>query len=298
MDIIRLYRDFSIEHYTEGHKHTRPGWVNTECPFCTGNPGFHLGWNINEEYFVCWRCGWHPPLKTISEILNIPKNQAYDIIEQYGINRSIVYSQPKDKKPFTFPIGTKKLLPKHRKYLIKRGFNSKRIEKLYGVKGTGPVSKLDMYDYKHRIIIPYFWNGQVVSFDSRDITDKAENKYYACPEAYEIIGRKQILYGLQEEWTDVGICLEGPTDVWNIGKYSFATSGIKYTTAQVRLMSQIFKKIWVVYDPELQAQKQARKLVSELRFRGVESDNILLDGGKDPGSLNKNEVNELLKQLL
>jgi hypothetical protein len=51
MDIIGLYRDFGIEHRTEGHKHCRPGWVNTECPFCTGNAGLHLGWHIEEEYY-------------------------------------------------------------------------------------------------------------------------------------------------------------------------------------------------------------------------------------------------------
>ena len=69
MDIIRLYRDYGIDHKAEGHKHTRPGWVNTECPFCTGNPGMHLGWNLKEEYFFCWRCGWHAPITTLSELL-------------------------------------------------------------------------------------------------------------------------------------------------------------------------------------------------------------------------------------
>lgn len=46
MDIVRLYHDYGVDHRTEGHKHCRPGWVNTECPFCEGNKGFHLGWNI------------------------------------------------------------------------------------------------------------------------------------------------------------------------------------------------------------------------------------------------------------
>ena len=42
MDIVQLYQDHNVDFMTEGHPHCRPGWVNTVCPFCTGNPGYHL----------------------------------------------------------------------------------------------------------------------------------------------------------------------------------------------------------------------------------------------------------------
>jgi DNA primase len=300
MDIIRLYNDFSIEIAPESHKHSRPGWVNTECPYpnCRGNPGFHLGWNEQEEYFFCWRCGWHPPAKTISLLLNVSESNAMDLMKQYGVNRTFVKAKQKDKKEFKPPSLMEDLTTAHRNYLNRRHFDSHKLEKLYNIKGTGPVSLLDKINYRHRIIIPYYWNGQIVSFDSRDITGRANNKYMACPEDREIIPRKSIIYGLQEYWEDVGICVEGPTDVWRLGKHAFAVSGIQYTYAQVKLISQIFKRVWVVFDPEPQAQRQANKLVAELRFRGVEANNIILDAGKDPGSLTQKEADNLVSKLL
>ena len=50
MDVLRLYQDYGVDHLTEGHKHCRDGWVNTPCPFCSGNDGYHLGWNLYDNY--------------------------------------------------------------------------------------------------------------------------------------------------------------------------------------------------------------------------------------------------------
>ena len=296
MDIIRLYQDFGIEHRTEGHKHTRPGWVNCECPFCTGNPGLHLGWNLEGEYFVCYRCGYHPPVKTLSVLLNMPEFEIKGLLPDYGINRTFIRLPKKGKKEFQFPSGMTSLWKPHLKYLNERGFNAREIEKFWGVQGTGPVSKLDLIDYRFRIIIPFYWNGQIVSFDSRDITNKQRNKYQACPKEREIIEHKKILYGNQEYWERTGIVVEGPTDVWRLGTAACATSGIKYTPAQVKTIANTFKRVAVVYDDEIQAQLQANKLVAELKFRGVDAWNVKIKD--DPGSMKQKDANELVKFLM
>lgn len=300
MDIIQLYQDFNIDFVTEGHKHSRPGWVNCECPFCSSsitNPGYHLGWNETEEYFFCWRCGWHPPVRTISELLKIPINAVPEVLKQYGVNHIRQRIKPVvPKKEFKFPFATSDLEKAHKKYLINRGFNPQEIEKIWKIKAVGPIGKLDGINYRFRIILPYYWNGQIVSFDSRDITGRSTAKYIACPKEREIIEHKSILYGLQEEWTETGICVEGPTDVWRLGVNSFAVSGIEYTHAQVRVMAQTFKRIAVIFDDESQAQKQAKKLVADLKFRGVDAWNIKITG--DPGSMKQSEADELVKSIL
>lgn len=296
MDIIRLYRDFNVNHRTGGHKHCRPGWVNVECPFCEGNPGYHLGWNINEEYYFCWRCGWHAPVKTIAELTGLKENEVTEILPQYGINRTILHQKIKTKREFEIPSGLSYLKTQQKKYLRERMFDPNLIEEKYQIRATSPTSKLGMYYYRFRIFIPYFWNGEMVSFDSRDVTGKQPNKYYACPDEYELMGRKQILYGIQENWNpEIGICVEGPTDVWRLGDMTFATSGIQYTHNQVKLMSSIFKRIAVVYDDEIQAQSQAKKLVAELRFRGVDAWNVSIKG--DPGSLTDKQAKELITYI-
>lgn len=301
MDILRLYQDYEIPFVTEGHKHSRPGWINCECPYCSdlpgSNPGYHLGWNEVEEYYFCWRCGWHPPVKTVAVLLHVQYDEANRLLIQYGVNRSVrTYKKEIKKIEFQLPLGCKDLTQAHEIYLKNRGFNVKEIEKLWGIKATGPVGKLGNIDYRFRIVIPFYWNGEMVSFDSRDITGKQQNKYQACPKEREIIEHKKILYGNQEYWESTGIGVEGPTDVWRLGPCSVATSGIAYRPEQVRIIAQSFKRFAVVFDDESQAQAQARKLVAELKFRGVDAWNIKIKG--DPGSLKQHEADELVKSIL
>jgi hypothetical protein len=296
MDIIRLYQDFGIDFKTENHKHCRPGWVQTKCPFCEGNPGYHLGYNLQDEYWSCYRCGWHAPVTTLSELLKIPIYEVYALVRQYGITRTIIQPKVVEKREFTYPSGMSYLKTSHKKYLRSRNFDPDELQEKWNLGGTSQFSKLGELSYKFRIIIPFPWNGQIVSFDSRDITEKQMNRYQACPAEYEIISHKSILYGNQELWNpEIGICVEGPTDVWRLGGLSFGTSGIKYTPAQVRCMATIWKRIAVVYDDDPQAQVQAKKLVSELKFRNVNAWNVQIVG--DPGGVLQKYANELVNQI-
>lgn len=300
MDIERLYMDFDVDFKTEGHKHTRAGWVNTACPHCTGDhEGYHLGWNIEEEYFRCWRCGWHDPITTISLILGISKRDSALLLQRYGINRQQVKKAViQQEKPLILPTGLTQLTTTHKKYLRKRNFDADRLEQIWKLQSTGPLSKVENSSYKHRIFIPYYWNGELVTFDTRDVTGLAEDKYKACPIEREIIERKKIIYGKQQAWKDgIGICVEGCTDVWRLGEKAFATSGIQFTEEQVRVIAQIFKKVFICYDNEIVAQQQARKLRAELRIRGVAAYVTPFVHG-DPGEQDQAYADQFVQELL
>jgi hypothetical protein len=308
MDIITLYNDYGVEHLTEGNKHCSPGWVNTHCPFCEGSNNYHLGYNFNNNYFVCYRCGWHPVSKAISLLIGISEGQVRDIVKRYGILVPRLIKTPDvkvEKREFSIPTDCSVLLDHHAKYLRKRKFDVEDIMNIWYIMSTGPTSILDvirngkriLLNYRHRILIPFYWNGKMVSFDARDVTGKAINKYYACPKERELIEHKSILYCKQEALQDTAICVEGPTDVWRFGVNSFATSGIKYTPAQVRLMARMFKRVPVCFDGgEPQAIAQANKLVADLKFRGVDSFRVDIEG--DPGNMEQGEANYLVKQLI
>ncbi len=296
MDITQLYKDYNIQYVDKGHKHARPGWINVACPFCTGNPGYHLGYDTVNNKFVCWRCGGKPVLSAISQLLKINKTEAAGVLRKYkGTYISKTKPIKIHRKKFKMPHPLIDFTEAHKRYLKKRKYHVEDITKTWNLKATGIFAMLDKTDYSKRIIIPYHWNGEVVSFDSRDITGKNSRKYIACNKERETIPHKRILYGLQEHWTDVGICVEGPTDVWRMGVKSFAVSGIQYTHAQVRLMAKYFKKIYVLFDPDAQAQRQASKLVSDLQFRGVEAYNIKIN--TDPGDMKPRQAEKLLKTL-
>lgn len=320
MDIISFLNDYSIDYVTEGNKHAHAGWVNIHCPHCEGSKNYHLGFNIDGGYTSCYRCGFHLVSDTIAALLNVDWKKAIEIIKSYGGKAYVKYVEKavhQNTKPHKFPSGTTPLQKQHKAYLESRGFDPDYLERLWHLVGTGAISLLGDLNYKHRIIIPYFWNGRQVSFDARDITGKAMNKYQACPLEREIIPHKDILFGKQEAWKDVGICVEGTTDVMRLGVYAFATSGINYTPKQITLIAKTFKRVPVLFDSapkkekklslksirensnlskEMQAEKQAKFLISELRFRGCDAFRVPIEG--DPGGMEQNEADYLVKQLI
>lgn len=305
MDILSIFHDYGIDYVTDsGHRHAREDWVNVECPFCTGeHEGYHLGWSLDEEYFKCWRCGYHPPVKTLASILSITINETLELIKSYGVVRSYTKKLPEGKKEFLLPYGIMKLKPRHKAYLRDRDFSPSKLEKIWGIQGTGPLSYLrdgdKEIDYRFRLFLPIYWNGEMVSYDTRDITGRDEatfGKYKACPVNREIVERKKILYGIQDAWGETGICVEGPSDVWRFGTSSFAVSGIAYTPQQVSEMAKAFTKIAVVFDEEPQAIKQGRKLVKDLQFRNVDAYQVRIKG--DPGSMGTRAANKLVKNIL
>lgn len=301
MDIIRLYIDHNVDYKTEGHKHTHAGWVHTPCPFCTGNPGYHLGYNIENEYYTCWRCGWHPVKKTLSALLKEPEYKVRDILKNYGgISLSGYVKKPKIRiHTFKYPSGITSLQSNHKSYLKKRGYNPEQIESDWMVQGTGPHAKLGNLNFKHRIFIPIYWEGQVVSYLARDITDKSERKYLVCPEDREILNIKKTLYTYpdKDKGLDWCIIVEGVTDVWKLGYYGVGVYGAKVTPIQIRLLSKAYKGGVILFDGDITGQHAARKLLSELKFRGGDWHNHKLEEGQDPGSLSIPDAQNLVKYL-
>jgi hypothetical protein len=185
----------------------------------------------------------------------------------------------------------------HRKYLEKRGFDPDWLTDEYKIMGTGPAAKLGNIDFRFRILTPIYWEGKLVSFQTRDVTGKSGLKYITCPRKREIIHHKHIIYScptqLFWEW---GIAVEGKFDVWRFGHPAFATFGIEYTREQVRVIAGLFKMVFTAFDPDPQAQRKAEELRGELRFRGVECHNIKLP--VDPGDLPQDEADYIVKQLM
>lgn len=299
MDVEQLFQDYGIYYQTHGHKHCRPGWANTECPFCTGNPGLHLGAAIGTTVFYCWRCGWKPADKAVAALIGVSQEQAKELIKRYGGKGKRRQSQrPLHKKPLKYPSDTGPLLEHHKRYLRERRkqpFDPDYLEQEWGLMSTGPLSKLDKADYRHRILIPIYWNGEIVSFQARDITGKSNTKYKACPKEREKVHHQEILYGDQSKWKGVGACVEGVTDTWRLGESSFAIFGIEFSHRQVREIKKHFDRVAVIFDDDPQAVQQARKLVSELCFRGVRAWQITIKG--DPADLSDNEAEQLIKEI-
>ncbi len=299
MSIEQLLIDYHIPYQKEGHKHCRPGWANMPCPFCSGNPGLHLGVELETVWFTCWRCGYHRSDEAVAKLVGVSLQEARDLLKKYRSGPFVRRSSSNQHvriKPFRLPSHCAPLDQNHRRYLIRRGFDPDALERDYKLLGTGPVSELDGISYKYRVVAPIFWDGQEVSFQARDITGKALQRYLACPKSREEVHHKHILYGRQDKWRSTGICAEGITDVWKMGPSSFAVFGIKVTMEQVLEIDRHFKRVVILFDDDPQAKEQAKRLAVKLTSLGKPVHIEEIEG--DPGGLPIEDARKLSEELL
>jgi DNA primase len=182
---------------------------------------------------------------------------------------------------------------RHYDYLESRGFEPERLEREWGLLGTGAIGS-----YKWRIIIPIYFQGALVSYTSRDVTGRAELKYKACPQAEEVVKHKKTIYGLDRASAGTVIVVEGPPDVWRLGPGAVALYGTAFTPTQVGLLKE-FERRFIFFDSgEVEAANQAQKLADLLSvFPGVTE---VLDLGEemDPADLTYKEALAIRKEFL
>lgn len=297
-DAIKFCEDHNIDR-TKSGKHYRPGWANISCTECTGHSGYHLGINIKNSYATCHRCGFHPLIKIIIKLTGLNYQSAIDLIKKYSTVSEPLSQQTASKKTpsqITFPADAGKLTEKAKKYLINRKYNPDQLEIIWSLKSTSHIGF-----YKNRILAPIYQRQKLVSYQTRDITDKHSQKYLACFQDEEIIQHQHCIYGLDQAINRVCIVVEGITDVWRLGPGAVATFGIDFTKRQARLIAMNFDKAFIMFDSEPQAQEKAEELglmVSSAFSNFVEVINlpfIIVD--IDPGDLSQNDADSLMKEI-
>jgi len=295
------FEKFSVDHsvaiITEGYKQCSRGWIQTNCPFCPKEMcvGPHLGFNIAEDYFNCWRCGFHLHLEVIESLGGYSRDEARYVLKRYfqpgtGVKRPSTERSPTPTS-ITLPPGTGPMTAAHRKYLDRREYDPNMLERVWDLKGTGPTGK-----YKFRIIIPITHRGHLCTYQGRDITNRSELKYKAPPGEEEVRCIKDCLYGLDVVPGSDVVITEGVADVWRLGPGAVATFGIEWTNAQVKLLRP-FKRRFILFDSaDVQAIRQAEKLSHALGAFDRNTE-IIEVHDKDPGEMSQDDADELMNEL-
>ena len=298
LDAKQLCIDYGIDYAKNGH-HYRNGWVNVACQFCSGNPGYHLGINIEEAFSVCHRCGWHTLNEVISSLTNSNFRTAKDIINKYSTDTTHVRHHKEVFNPVTeinFPSGTNPLTKKATTYLIERKYNPDELISKWGLLSTSHYGF-----YKHRILAPIYLNGNLVSYQCRSISNNNPNKYLPCPQNEEVLEHQKCIYGMDSTSNRKCIVVEGITDVWRLGRGAVATFGISFTKQQTRMIARNFDRVFIMYDGEEQAQEQAEKLgylIGNSFANSVEVINLpFLVKDIDPGDLSQDDADALMKEV-
>lgn len=291
-DAERFLMDHNIP-WTSTGKHSRPGWAQIVCPFCSGNPGWHGGFHIEAGYYNCWRCGFKWLPKVASALLKISVPKAKDVIKPYmspDAARDLV--ERKFADTIHFPPNTGPMNARQKEYLAGRKFDPDRLEQEWDLKGVGQIG-----EYKGRILAPIRLHSQLISYQTRDTTGTHPAKYMACPRDDEVFPHKHSLYGIDECSGKAVVIVEGISDVWRLGYGSVGLSGIDYTAQQRLMIARTFKRAFIFLDDEDQAQERSLKLSMELESHGIECENIVNKGG-DPADLKENEAKDLMTELL
>jgi DNA primase len=291
-DPIKFLDDFNIPYFEKG-KNCAPNFVNIKCPMCNDNSN-HGGFHRTESYYNCWQCGHHWLENVIMELLNADFKKAKRLIEEYS-DQPI--NEPKEEKKSKVKscICPGHWLPakRHAKYLEKRNFDVYYLIKKYDLKFTDYTYS----NYKWRIMAPIYLGGNIVSYQGRAIFKNQTPKYKACKKAEEVIPHKHILYNIDNVPGNTAVLVEGITDVWRLGDGAIATFGTGFTNAQIAMLANKFKKIFTLFDAEFEAQRRAEIIGFDLSSVGLEVENIELLYG-DPASINQDEANELMEEVL
>jgi len=301
-DVIAFLEEHGIEHW-QGSKNSGRGWVGIQCIFCTDHSN-HLGINLDSGIFSCFKCGAKGGFpKYAKELLQSSWAETYAALEPFASTPSrngeeppvLARADPRWRSK-NLPIPkyfSKKFPRRHLDYLAGRGFNpGKLIEKydLYACSGIGR--------FRWRIVAPVHMGGKIVNFIGRDVTGKSDRKYLLEKNEIAPVPKGQILYNLDNVPGETIIIVEGPADVWRIGDGAVATIGTKFSMPQVeRLMDYGIRRAFVLYDPEPEALRLAKRLANQLQGVIDEATVLVKQTPGDPGDMSPDEVIELRRRV-
>lgn len=292
MTFEEILSEHEIETAPEGHHHSRNGWVQFDCPKCGKDTHkFHMGYSINSGFCNCWNCGYANVIEVLVELTSLPYYKVKELLKDVQVGYT---PQARSTGKLTIPKGVKSLdeLKQHRKYLRGRGYNWKKIAKIWGVQGIGFEK-----DFAWRLFIPIHHYGEIVSWTTRTISHNPHiTRYLSASPKQEAMNHKELLYGEDYARHAIVIC-EGPFDAWRIGPGAVATLGVGYSEGQINRILR-FPIRAICFDAQTAAQKRAKKLRDQLAgFKG-ETYVIELESGKDAGEASEGEILQIRKEIL
>jgi hypothetical protein len=253
----------------------------------------HGGFNIEGGYYNCWRCGSSTIPWIIQELLGVSFGEAKAIQDQFDREVDYEVETQQDRQsgsPLTFTVPGSPIEERHEKYLLDRGYNPTTVVRKYGVLGTGRSAWL-----AHRIVIPIFYRSRAVSWQARSIIKDNDLRYLTCPKEQKLLDEKRIFYNLDNCPGRRVMLVEGIFDVWRLGDGACATFGTTTVLAQVNFIGDRFDEIFILFDPEPDAQERAELFAHEIAMIGKFVQIVRLT--KEPDDLTRGEVYQLREEL-
>lgn len=290
--IIKIFKDRGVEYWTEG-KNVSDGSVNITCPFCNDHSN-HCGIFEDTLVFHCWICGASGPIEALLEtLLGIGSREADDLLGNVEsdfktssleqIDRLICREVSKAieanrGKEIEWPEYSVPITRDTESLVLDRYLKRRKISLATVILHNCRLCEAGRY--MHRMIIPVYFSGKLVSYQAADLTGKAYLKYETAPGKIN-----DYLYGY-DQVTEEMILVEGILDAWRLGPGACATFGTHITNNQKNLIEdKKLKKLIFCWDSDAywKAKNQAGWFKPFIREVKV----IKLPEGEDPDSYGK-----------
>lgn len=300
------WKDFCRDHGVSMSGNVRKNeWLEVRCPFC-GDKHTKGAINLKSSAFTCWKCGSHKVTEFVSAVCGIPDSykdtfrtlrpyftEFYDNVQprQKQEEERQTRVTLKDTRALTLP-GHAPLSHAMRAYLKGRGFRPKYMEQKYGLKDGGFAG-----EWAYRLMIPVYQDGRLVTWQGRHIGD---NKIrYKSASNKEALNIKDTLYNIDNCHLNKVIAVEGVFDCWRIGDDCVALFGISLKDSQIKLLAEKFDEVYLLFDPEKEAQERARTCARKLNNLGVKAHVICMSDtdSEDPAELSPEEVVQLKREV-
>lgn len=295
MDIITLLREHGVSHFIgPGHRHVRAGFVGVDCYQCSPHSGkFKLGISLNSLRATCWSCSKLNMVEVLSRLLHVSTQEAYALFQQLRGSRPSYAYRPTIQRnsEVVMPYGVGAMEEPHKRYLRGRGFVPETLEDVWGLQGIPTAPRLSW-----RILIPIYYEKELVSWTTRTISDDVDCRYISAKPNEEIINHKHLLFGEDFVRHSIIVC-EGPFDAMRVGKGAVAVFGLNVTAEQERRIAQYPVRVFV-FDREPTAQLAARKFADRLSAWPGDTSVVCLTSGPDPASASDEDIASLRKTFL
>jgi hypothetical protein len=309
MDWPAFLTDHSIEYVTSG-SNTRKGQISIKCPYCgNDDPSEHLSISLTKDAFGCWRNAEHAgrkPYSLVAALLGCSFAQARLIVSQYdaadpgalGDALTLFESASEARKAVTGPL---KLAPEFRP-ITPQG-NAKRFWHYLEGRGFDDVTRLAAEygllcchsgQYKDRIIIPLYDDGQLLGWTGRAIQNVVlAPRYLSTGPAIT-----ETIYNLDQLTGADCLCItEGPFDALKVDYYgkkhgirATCLFGVNATMSQIGLLRSVtprFKQVKLLFDQD--AVGPMFQIIDWLSAPNVVIGH-LPQGVTDPGNLTAKQV--------
>lgn len=242
MDWREFLREHRVPFVTSG-PNVKRGEINIKCPWCgSADPSHHMGLNLETGWYSCWRNrtqhSGKSPVRLVMTLLRVPYARArelcglgeayvdpegFDALAARLLMRAGATASPVevrrrklDMDPSFLPIRRYGAARRVYEYLREeRGFNGRSdagddvdvLCRLYGL-------RLGRGDYHSRLILPYFMDGELVTWTGRAVGESSI-RYKDLSIEESILPPKHTLFNhdaMLDRSARVLLVFEGPMD--------------------------------------------------------------------------------------